>query len=373
MTTTTTYRIEDTGSIITPALIVFRETVEANIDEMIRIAGRPERLRPHCKTHKMRETTRLQLDRGITRHKAATFAEAEMLAQAGVTDICLAYNLVGPNIARAARFVQTWPRVTFSATADHVRPLEELSRAMTAAGCSMQVLVDIDAGQHRTGLPPGEAAFELYRCVVDLPGVAPGGLHIYDGHQHQRSVDDRRAAVRRAWEPVAEFRESLHAAGWDVPRLLFLFTGSFPVYAEMDDPAIECSPGTCVFHDGGYAALFPDLNFTPAAVVLTRVISRPGPDRVTFDAGTKGVASDPPFGRRLLFPNLPDAEQVLQNEEHLVLRTDRADEFVPGDELFAIPTHICPTSALHKEVYVVSGGKVCDRWSVVARDRWLTI
>ncbi len=94
---------------------------------------------------------------------------------------------------------------------------------------------------------------------------------------------------------------------------------------------------------------------------------------MTFDLGYKAVASDPPAGNRLRFPDLPDAKAVLQNEEHLVLETAVAGSFQPGDELLAIPRHVCPTSALHKQVFVVHGGKVIARWDVSARDRWLNI
>ena len=113
--------------------------------------------------------------------------------------------------------------------------------------------------------------------------------------------------------------------------------------------------------------------FPPAAMMLTRVVSRPTPTRITLDIGYKAVASDPPAGQRLTFPDLPDAEAVLQNEEHLVLETSRAEEFEPGDELLAIPRHICPTSALHRAAYVVSGGEVVGQWPIASRDRWITI
>jgi D-serine deaminase-like pyridoxal phosphate-dependent protein len=73
------------------------------------------------------------------------------------------------------------------------------------------------------------------------------------------------------------------------------------------------------------------------------------------------------------FPDLPDAKQVLQNEEHLVLETSRANEFQPGDELMAIPRHICPTCALHRAIFVISGGQLVDQWEIASRDRWLTI
>ncbi|MBW3539304.1 MAG: D-TA family PLP-dependent enzyme [Planctomycetes bacterium] len=367
------YAIADTRELITPALVVFRELLEDNLARMIAIARDVRRLRPHCKTHKMPHVTRLELERGITKHKAATFAEAEMLAGAGARNILLAYHLVGPNVARAVRFVETFPDLTFSVIADHPRPLAELSEAMRRAGHTIDVLLDVDTGQHRTGVPVGEDAFGLYRKLAHSPGLAPGGLHVYDGHQHQSSRDERRAAIDAEWAKVIEFRDRLSDANLAVPRIVAGGTGSFPVYAEKDDPTIELSPGTCVFHDAGYGSLFPDLVFTPAALLLTRVISRPTPDRLTLDLGYKAVASDPPAGRRVVFPDLPDAEQILQNEEHLVLSTARADEFQPGDELLAIPRHVCPTSALHKEAYVVAEGRIVDRWAVTARDRRLTI
>jgi D-serine deaminase-like pyridoxal phosphate-dependent protein len=367
------YQIEDTREIITPALIVFRDLVLENIAGMMAIAGGPKRLRPHCKTHKTREVTRLLLERGITRHKCATFAEAEMLAEAGASDILLAYHIVGPNIGRAVRFVERYPHVDYSVLADDELPIGALSRAMSAARRSIGVLLDVDTGQHRTGVTAGERAGNLYEQIAKSPGLQAAGFHMYDGHQHQQSRDERRAAIDVEWRRVVALRDSLEKRGFAVPRIVAGGTGSFPVYAEKSDPAIELSPGTCVFHDAGYIAKFPDLAFTPAALLLTRVISRPTKDRLTLDLGYKAAASDPPAGSRLVFPDLPEAKQVLQNEEHLVLETDRASEFHPGDELLAIPYHICPTTAMHKEILVVAGGKLVDRWQVASRDRFLTI
>lgn len=367
------YRIEDTRQIISPGLIVFRELLEANLDRMIAIAGTASRLRPHCKTHKMPQVTKLELARGVTKHKCATFAEAEMLAEAGAPDIFLSYNLVGPNIGRAVEFVRRFPRASFQVQADHPAPIAELGRAMSAAGQAVDVLLDLDVGQHRTGVPAGPQAKELYQTIAQTPGLRTGGFHVYDGHQHQKSREERAAAVNAEWEKVAALRDDLVRGGLAVSRIVCGGTGSFPIYAEKTDPAIELSPGTCVFNDSGYSETFPDLVFQPATAILTRVISRPTADRITLDLGYKAVASDPPAGKRLVIPDLPDAEQVLQNEEHLVVRTERAAEFKPGDELLAIPRHICPTVALHKQVYVVSQGKLVDLWDVVARDRWLTI
>ena len=367
------YRIENTNEIFTPALIVFRELLEQNLDTMIRIAGRPERLRPHCKSHKMAEVTQLELAKGIVKHKCATLAEAEMLARAGVRDIFLAYNLVGPNIRRAVRLLQSFPGVRLAVTADHPQPATALGQAMHGAGLSADVLLDIDTGMHRTGMDIGAEARALYRQIADTPGLQPGGLHVYDGQNHQTAVAERRAAVHAAWQRVVSLRDQLVAAGLPVPRIVAGGTGTFPIYAAIDDPTLELSPGTTVFYDAGYTATFPDLQFQIAAVLLTRVISRPGKDRLTVDLGYKACASDPPAGRRLVFPDLPEARELLQNEEHLVLRTDRASQVQPGDELIAIPWHICPTTALHKQVYVISRGRLVGRWEVAARDRCLTI
>jgi D-serine deaminase-like pyridoxal phosphate-dependent protein len=372
------YAIADTRNLLSPSLIVFRDLVERNLDEMVRVAGSPARLRPHCKTHKMREITQMQLARGITKHKCATIAEAEMLAQAGVKDIFLAYNPVGPNIGRVAQLVQTYRDVQLAVTGDSAGPIAALGDAIASlagkdACPTVEVLLDIDCGQHRTGVPAGAEARRLYQQIAATKGLLPGGFHVYDGHNHQTDSDERREAVMAVWKPAAKLRDEFVAAGLPVPRIVCGGTGSLPIFAAIDDPAIELSPGTIVFHDWGYSTVFPDLKFTPAALLLTRVVSRPAADRVTFDLGYKAVASDPPAGNRLMFPDLPDAKAVLQNEEHLVIETREAGRFQPGDELLAIPRHICPTCALHQQVYVVSGGRVVDVWKVAARDRVITI
>ena len=367
------YAIADTHEIISPAMVVFEEVLIENIQKMIAMAGSVDRLRPHCKTHKMREVAELQLKLGIAKHKCATFAEAEMLALAGVKDIFLAYNIVGPNVERSVAFLEKFPAVTLAVTADHAAPIAALSEAMAAAGRSIDVVLDIDTGLHRTGIPVGPEARKLYEQIAHAPGLRPGGLHLYDGQNHQTPLAERTAAVLAVWMPVEKFRDELLAADLPVPKIVCGGTGSFPVFAKIEDAAIELSPGTCVFHDAGYGEMFPDLDFAPAQMILTRVISRPGEDLLTLDLGYKACASDRPAGRRLLFPDLPDAVEALQNEEHLVLKTPLAQKYQPGDELLAVARHACPTSAMHKQAYVVRGGKLVGHWDVIARDRWLTV
>ncbi|MCA9267914.1 MAG: D-TA family PLP-dependent enzyme, partial [Planctomycetales bacterium] len=365
------YVLHDRSQIITPALVVFRDLVAANLQQMI--AGDAARLRPHCKTHKMPAVAAMELAAGITKHKCATLAEAEMLATAGVRDIFLAYNPVGANVGRVVAFRRKFPDVNFLVAADHPVPVAELSAACAASDVEVGVVLDLDCGMHRTGIQPGEKAMELYRMIDDAPHLIAAGLHAYDGHHHQHDFAERAAAIDRDWRAVEAFRDQLAAAGLPTPRLIATGTPGFPVHARRSDPTLELSPGTTVFHDAGSLANFPDLPFTPAAVVLSRVVSRPAADLVTFDAGTKAIAADPPMEKRAVFPELPDARIVAHNEEHLVIRTAEAKRFQPGDEQFIIPWHICPTVAWHREAYVAADGAIVDRWPIVARDRVLSL
>ncbi len=367
------YLINNSSEIISPSLILFKEILIENIEKMIQIAGDPARLCPHCKTHKTIEVVKLQLEHGITKHKCATFAEAEMLAEAGIKNIFLAYNIVGPNLNRAVNFLKAYPDVEFCVTADHPTPISQLSEVMQKAGLQIHVMLDIDTGQHRTGIPVSPEAKELYQLISSSEGLLPAGFHVYDGHQGHPTREERTAAIEIEWQKVISFRNDLIESGMDVPRIVAGGTGSFPVYAAKEESFIELSPGTCAYHDSGYGKKYRDLDFTPAAVLITRVVSRPTANRVTLDLGYKAVASDPPAGSRVFIPDIPDAVEVLQNEEHLVIETELANQYSPGDEILIIPTHICPTSALHKEILVVEGGNVSDHWKIYSRDRQITI
>jgi len=361
-------------TLLSPSLVIFRDRLLANLDCMLVMAGHPSRLRPHCKTHKMEQIIRLWVEQGVTKHKAATIAECEMLAAAGATDVLLAYNPVGPNIGRVIALAAKFPACHFSVTTDHQKPLELLSAAAAKAKVTVGVMLDVNVGMNRTGILASDpVAVTLYVQASRLPGLRAAGFHVYDGHQRQKSLDERKAAVAAQWPAVLNLRKKCEAAGASVPALACGGTPTFPCYAEMDHPGIELCPGTCVLHDTGYGTSFPDLPFEPAAAVVTRVISRPASDRMTLDIGNKAVAADPPKGARVFFPELPDAVQDSHNEEHMGLITPDAERYQPGDVLFAIPMHICPTSALYDRVAIIDKGQVAEFWDVTSRNRKITI
>ena len=165
-------------------------------------------------------------------------------------------------------------------------------------------------------------------------------------------------------------RRDLEAAGLAVPILVASGSPTFAIHARHHDR--ELSPGTTVLWDFGYGDKFPDLPFEPAAVLLTRVISQPGPGRLCLDLGHKAVAAEnPPPRVRLL--ELPEAVPVMHSEEHLVIETPRAAEFTIGAALHGIPRHICPTVALQSEVWLVENGRATERWPIAARARQLTV
>ena len=357
-----------------PMMVIFRDRLQANLDSMLVMAGHPSRLRPHCKTHKMDQIIRMWVEQGVTKHKAATIAECEMLAAAGATDILMAYNPVGPNIGRVVALATKYAACRISVTTDHEGPLQLLSVAAAKANVTIGVMLDVNVGMNRTGIRPDDpAAVSLYVQVSKLPGLRGAGFHIYDGHQRQALLADRKAAVAKEWPSILELRKKCEDANAPVPALACGGTPTFPCYADMDDAGIELCPGTCVFHDAGYGTSFTDLPFEPAAAIVTRVVSRPASDRVTLDIGNKAVAADPPKGARVFFPDLPNAVQDSHYEEHMGLVTPDAERFKPGNVLLGIPVHICPTSALYDRVAIIEKGKVAEYWEVTSRNRKITI
>ncbi|MEA3211090.1 MAG: hypothetical protein QOE70_4147 [Chthoniobacter sp.] len=361
---------KNAADIPSPALLIDLATVDRNLDRMLAIAGGPERLRPHMKTHKLPQLIRRQLALGITRFKCATIAEAEMVADCGAPDVLLASQPVGPNAQRFIELVQRFRQARISTISDDEGAIRELSRQAARAGVILEVFLDLDVGQHRTGIAPGPRAAELYRLIGSLPGLSAGGLHAYDGHIHDPDANARAAICDAACAPALALRDELLAAGLAVPRFVAGGTPTFPIHARRRD--VECSPGTCVLWDAGYGRKLPDLEFEPAAWLLTRVVSKPAADRLCLDLGHKAVASEMPHPR-VVFPELPEAQAVVHSEEHLVLETPRAAEFAVGDPFLGIPWHICPTVALHAEVWVIENGAASERWPVIARVRRLTI
>ena len=362
------YRIQNVETIPSPSLVVYLAQVQQNIEHAIAVVdGDVSKLRPHAKTHKTAEIIAMEREAGILKHKCATLREAEMLAQNGIADIVIAYQMVGPNINRFVLLQQTYPDADFKVIVDHSEAVTALSLAAAMYGLNVKVMIDLDVGMHRTGIPVGDAAVNLYTQIAAADGLQPWGLHVYDGHIHDEAVVERQASCNKSLAQVEEMQDRLSAKGLEVPLIVMGGTPTFPIYAKT--PGVEASPGTFIFHDYGYTTLFPDLGFTPAALLLSRIISVPTPNRITLDLGHKAIAADPD-GVRGVILNIDNAEVDKQHEEHWAINVPDSTPMSIGQEIYVCPTHICPSVALHPFYYVIDADGYCrDTWEVTARNR----
>ncbi|MFY0651294.1 MAG: D-TA family PLP-dependent enzyme [Cyclobacteriaceae bacterium] len=359
------FEVKNAHEIASPSLLVFPERIEKNIDTMVKMAGVAERLRPHVKTYKCPQVVKMQLEKGINKFKCSTIAEAEMLANCGVKDILLAYQPVGPNIQRFSRLSTSFSEVLFSAIVDHGTIASQLSKEAMKYDISIPVYIDIDSGMHRTGIAATKAP-ELYNQIKKLPGVKYAGLHIYDGHIRDDDFDIRKTRSDDQFEAVNDLIEELKNKGESVPTIIAGGTPSFPIHAQHDDRIL--SPGTALFWDAGYASKFKEMDFLFAAVLMCRVASKPGQGLICLDLGHKAIASEMLHPRAKIF-GIDDYELITHSEEHMVIKSNVSANI--GEILYAIPTHICPTVALHEEVQVVVNNEIVDQWQVVARKRKL--
>ncbi|MEZ4867163.1 MAG: D-TA family PLP-dependent enzyme [Caldilineaceae bacterium] len=366
------YEPKNPEAIASPALLIYPARVEANIQQMLKIAGDVNRLRPHVKTHKLPQIVAMHQAHGIEKLKCATIAEAEMLASAGVKDILLAYQPVGPNQQRLLTLMQRYPESQFGCLVDNEQTLRALSACFADAGLQINVWIDIDNGNQRTGIQPGVGAENLAKLMTDLPGVHFAGLHVYDGQFGGLTPEKRSVEATKAFGPVRELVQQLATDGIETPNVVAGGTPTFPVHAQQ--PEVDLSPGTYSLWDMGYSKACPDQPFLCAAVLLTRIISKPGPNRLCVDLGHKAVAAENPLDRRVRFLNAPEAKFMGQNEEHLVIELPEDHGFEVGDVLYGIPWHICPTVALHQEAVIIDEKhELVDRWPIVARGRRLEI
>jgi len=360
------YEAENINEVSSPSLLVYPDRIENNIKKMIRISGGAEKLRPHVKTHKMPEVVRIQMNHGISKFKTSTISETEMVARCGAKDILLAVQPVGPNIERFFRLRREFPAANISCIADNEDVILQLSANASGMNLKTNVWLDINNGMNRTGVVPGADAVRLIKMINDLPMLKAGGLQVYDGHIRDKELSVRKIVSDNAFVPVLELIHRIKNEGIGPISVVAGGTPTFPVHALRE--GVESSPGTLILWDYGYSSSFADMNFLHAALLLMRVISKPGNDLLCLDLGHKAVASEMPQPRVKIL-GLENYTIINHNEEHMVLKTDEADKFRTGDVFYGVPWHICPTVDRYDWVTVVRNNKAVDQWSVDARKR----
>jgi D-serine deaminase-like pyridoxal phosphate-dependent protein len=364
------YQIKNIDEIDSPSLVVYPERVKENIRILKTFVTDIHQLRPHVKTHKSADITKIFIEAGINKFKCATIAEAEMLAMAGAEDVLLAYQPVGPKAERLAQLVQKYPAVLFACLIDNLESAKHISNVFSARHQQINAFIDLNVGMNRTGINPENASQFFLHCE-DLTGISITGLHAYDGHLRDPDLSVRTHQCNIAFAPVEALKKDIQKKTGKQIKIIAGGTPTFPIHAKRND--IECSPGTFVYWDKGYESILPEQPFLFAALVVTRIISRPDETTLCVDLGHKSIASENNLDRRISFLNAPELQPIGHSEEHMVLKAPANNPYNVGDVLYGVPYHVCPTVALHDEAVVISGHVAGTIWSTTSRKRKLTI
>ncbi len=361
------YVISNAAEIPTPALVLYRDRVADNIECMGELLGGFSRLRPHIKTHKMSRIARMEMDAGIDKFKCATPKEAAMLAAIGATDILIAYPIIGANIERVINLQQSHPGIDLKVIADDENSIRSLSDACAASDVTIGVMIDLNTGMDRTGAQPGDSSLELAQLISESQALTFEGLHAYDGHVSGEDAEVRGQTTRDAIQKAIDTRTLIESNDLEVKTLVASGSPSFEFNAKVPE-VDEVSPGTWIFWDTGYSETI-SIPFRWAALVLASVISTPGPDLITLDAGSKSISPDTPvpYFRVLGLPE--NLEFVRRNEEHQLLRIPKGTPRPNvGDQFYLVPRHVCTTINLWDEACVVDGANTfTETWPIDAR------
>ncbi len=350
----------------TPYLTIDLDILDRNLGAMAAMASaRGLALRPHAKTHKCLQIARRQVDSGAAGLTVATVSEAEVFAAAGFTDLFIAYPVwaAGPRASRLRALAEQVSLRVGVDSADGAQALAGAVRGSTAGPAGVDVLVEVDSGHRRSGVPPaaaGEVAAAAARAGLTVRGVFTFPGHGYGPGRQAGAAADEAGAMREA-------ATALRAAGIEAA---VRSGGSTPTASLAEPDAVtEIRPGVYVFGDAQQVELgtcdWPDVALT----IATTVVSGSG-SRVILDAGSKVLGADrqdwATGGGRL--PDHADARITALSEHHATV-TFPAGVPVPrrGDIVRVAPNHVCAAVNLGDEFVVVSGGREIDRWAVAAR------
>ncbi len=203
------YLIENIDTIDSPALVIYRERVSENISTLISMIDDVNRLRPHIKTHKSSEATKLLMAAGINKFKCATIAEAEMLGIAGAPDVLFAYQPTGPKLKRFIELINKYPATTFSCLVDNLQSADDIGSSAMESKLVIKVFIDLNVGMNRTGIQPGDKAIELYKYCCSVDGLSVIGLHAYDGHINSENFEERTSQCNAGFENILAMQQIL--------------------------------------------------------------------------------------------------------------------------------------------------------------------
>ena len=366
------YRIAGVELVMTPALAIYPEIVDANIEATLRaMGGDANRWRPHVKTSKLGFVMRRLAERGVTNVKCATTLELQTAAEAGATDILVAYSMVGANARRVRELAEAVPDKRISAL------VENAEQVKSWIGSDISLFIDLNGGMDRTGLEQDRvgAVVELAQAIEEA-GLVFRGLHYYDGHMSKyEDLATREVMAHQGYDQLMRIVEALNSAGIVIEEVITAGTPAFPCtlsYKPFDDAPFvhRASPGTVVYGDFTSIGQLPaDYGYRPAAVVVSTVVSRPTPNRITCDAGHKAVSADAGVPTCVVLGH-PDLQPQKPSEEHLPIDAPEGVSIpAVGDYLYLVPRHVCPTVNNFDHALLVVDGTITGVERVTARGR----
>lgn len=363
------YDIKNIETVDSPSIALYLEHLKFNIEEMVSMVhGQTDRLMPHIKTNKMPRVMQFLLESGISKFKASTIPEAEIAAEAGATAVLIAHQLVGPKLDRFLQLMKHYPNTEFSTLVDNVDSAELLNQKAEETELNANIYIDINNGMDRSGIRIGPGLDELINYLKICKSLNFKGLHAYDGHLRDSDFEVRNQKIEQGVMDVVVYFDALRI---DYPQAQLICGGTPSFTSHLLQENRITSPGTCVLWDWGYGEKLTEQNFKHAALLVTRIISKPTEGIITVDLGHKSVAAENPIDKRVKFLNIDDYQLLSQSEEHGVIKVKDWGKHKVGDVLYGIPYHICPSINLHDEVSVIENGKKVDTWEITARKRKL--
>lgn len=351
-----------TWEIDTPALVLDIGLAERNLARMAEAARRlGKQLRPHVKTHKTPILARRQLELGAIGVAAAKLGEVEAMALGGIREILLTTETVGPR--KIARLLALSRHANLINVVDDAEAAAALADAFQREGLTLDVLVDVNVGQDRTGVEPGEPALALARRVMELPGLRLRGLQGYEGHlQHIYDEVERTAACRAAMAKLAETARLLKDHGLPTEIVTTAGTGTHKIAGEVPE-VTELQPGSYVVMDSDYGQV-KGLEFANALTVLSTVVSRVHPERAVIDVGYKAASTDSGMP---VVKGMPEVSYSPGGDEHGKLALTGGHALKVGDKVELIPSHCDTTINLYDWYYVVRDERVEAVWPIAGR------
>jgi D-serine deaminase-like pyridoxal phosphate-dependent protein len=365
------YHVQDTDRIMTPALLVYRDMVVANISTTLGLLhGDPNRWRPHVKTAKLGYVVEMLTSHGVTAFKCATSLELLTAIRSGGRDVLVAYPVIGANALRIRQIAEQYPSAAISVLVETAQQID------IWRGSRVGIFVDINPGMNRTGIEQDRTSdiLELANGIRQS-SLEFRGLHYYDGHIASAKLAERTQLAHAGYDRLVSIVDALVAGGIPVGEVITAGTPAFPCtlsYSGFVGHRFlhRASPGTVVYCDGTSMEQLPNrYGYVPAALVLSRVVSHPTYGVITCDAGHKALSVD------CGVPNCevvgtPQLQPLHPSEEHLPIHVP---EGIPhpslGDFLYLIPRHICPTVNNFQSALIVEQGRIVCVEEVHARGR----